>query len=115
MCRMRNVSRWLALGLVLILALSLTGGFQGAYAKLVGGVWAKRPLEQAVELKLTADQDGRVEITIGANRITFRLLANKELDTGLLRIARNVIVVRSGFKTHVFSANLEVCGSKAMS
>ena len=94
MCGMRNVSRWLALGLVLILALSLTGGFQGAYAKLVGGVWAKRPLEQAVELKLTADQDGRVEIAVGDNRITFRLLANKELDTGLLRIAGDVIVVR---------------------
>lgn len=94
MCGMRNVSRWLALGLVLILALSLTGGFQGAYAKLVGGVWAKRPLEQAVELKLTADQDGKVEIAIGDNRITFRLLANEELDTGLLRIAGDVIVVR---------------------
>ena len=91
---MRNVSRWLALGFVLALALSLTGGFQGVYAKLVGGVWARRPLEQAVELKLTADQAGRVEITIGANRITFRLLANKELDTGLLRIAGDVIVIR---------------------
>jgi len=57
-------------------------------------VWAKKIPNEAVELKMTADKDGKVEITIGANQIAFRLQANEELDTGLLRISGDEVMIK---------------------
>jgi hypothetical protein len=57
-----------------------------AHAGLVGCVLAKRSDDEAVQLRLTTDQDSEVTITIGTNVITFAVNASEELSTGLLLI-----------------------------
>lgn len=94
MLRVKKEYRWLALGLVLALLVLLAGGIDITYAKLVKGVLAKTLGDQAIELKMTADRDGKVEITIGSNQITFRLQADEELDTGLLRISGDELLIK---------------------
>jgi len=99
MFQVKHGYRWLILGLVL--ALLLVSGIDATYAKLVGGVQARRPNDQAVELKLTVDADGLIKVVIGTNQITFPVKANQELDTGLLRI--------SGDEVQVFENGQLVC------
>jgi hypothetical protein len=91
MFQVKHGYRWLILGLVL--ALLLVSGIDATYAKLVGGVQARRPNDQAVELKVTVDADGLIKVVIGTNQITFQVKANQELDTGLLRISGDLVQV----------------------
>jgi hypothetical protein len=44
-------------------------------------------------LKLTTDEDGEVRITIGNNVITFGVRAGEQLDTGLLEISGELVVL----------------------
>jgi hypothetical protein len=60
MFQVKHGYRWLILGLVL--ALLLVSGIDATYAKLVGGVQARRPNDQAVELKVTVDADGLIKV-----------------------------------------------------
>ena len=57
-----------------------------AHAGLVDCVRAMRSDDDAVELRLTTDQDGEVTTTIGTNVITFAVCADEELETGWLLI-----------------------------
>jgi WD40 repeat protein len=54
---------------------------------------AKRSGDEAVQLKLTTDEDGEVLITIGNNVITFGVRAYEQLDTGLLEISGELVVL----------------------
>lgn len=82
------------LGGALVVALLMMGGAQ-ASGDLKQGVeaWKVKDLD-AVQLRMTADADGRAEITIGTNRIVFRLIANTPLTTGNLLVKGEEIVVR---------------------
>lgn len=78
---------WLCLALLLLALVPSVP----AHAGFVGCVLAKRSGDEAVQLKLTTDEDGEVRITIGNNVITFGVKAYEQLDTGLLEISGDVV------------------------
>ena len=80
---------WLCLALLLLALVPSVP----AHAGFVGCVLAKRSGDEAVQLKLTTDQDGEVTITIGDNVITFGVRAGEQLDTGLLEISGELVVL----------------------
>jgi len=89
--RMNVLHRVPVLWLCLVLLLLALVPSVPAHAGFVGCVLAKRSGDEAVQLKLTTDEDGEVRITIGDNVITFGVKAYKQLDTGLLEISGDVV------------------------
>lgn len=81
---------WLCLALLLLALVPSVP----AHAGFVDCVLARRSDNEAVQLKLTTDQDGEVTITIGANVVTFPVRAGEELDTGLLRISGGAVEIK---------------------